>query len=194
MRHLASLLVLALFGSTVASAQPAPPPPPQQAQAQLQKRERIKKRIRALRAYTLTEELQLDEVTAGKLFPLLARYDDEFDKLLGARADLQKRLVAASTGNDVRATNKVIDEAVANQRAFWDLEDKRLIELRKILTPAQTARLLVVLPAWERKIENQLRNAIQGKGPGANPARDALDDDDDAAPPPRRPGARPRAD
>ncbi len=186
MRRLVLALVLALAGSTVATAQP----PTAQQQLQ-QKRERIKKRIRAMRAYTLTEELALDEATAAKLFPLLARYDDEFDKLIGARADLQKRLVAASNGNDPRATNKVIDEAVANQRAFWDLEDKRLGELRKILTPAQTARLLVVLPRFERRIENQLRNAIQGKGPGANPARDALDDEgDDATPPARRPGPR----
>ncbi len=186
MRRLLLALVLALTGTSIATAQPP------NAQQQLQqKRERIKKRIRAMRAYTLTDELALDEATAGKLFPLLARYDDEFDKLIGARAELQKQLVATSNGNDARATNKVIDEAVANQKAFWDLEDKRLAELRKILTPAQTARLLVVLPRFERRIENQLRNAIQGKGPGANPARDALDDDgDDAPPPPRRPGPR----
>ena len=188
MHRLALILVLLLGSSTLASAQPGPQLTPQQ-----QKRERIKKRIRALRAYTLTEELQLDEITAGKLFPLLARYDDEFDKLLGARAELQKKLVAVSGGNDKRAIDKTIDDAVANQRAFWDLEDKRLAELRKILTPAQTARLLVVLPAWERKIENQLRNAIQGKGPGANPAREAVDDEGEdapAPPPPRRPGPR----
>ena len=182
MRRLALILLLALGGTTF--AQPAQPPPA------AQKRERIKKRIRALRAYTLTEELELDEQTAGKLFPLLARYDDEFDKLLGARAELQRRLVQVSNGNDRRAIDKAIDDAVANQRAFWDLEDKRLAELRKILTPAQVARLLVVLPQWERKIENQLRNAIQ-KGQGGNPARDAVDDDGEEAPaPPRRPGPR----
>ncbi|MGE5185349.1 MAG: hypothetical protein ACM31C_24970 [Acidobacteriota bacterium] len=180
MRRLALALVLVLAGATVAAAQP----PTAQQQLQ-QKRERIKKRIRAMRAYTLTDELALDEATAGKLFPLLARYDDEFDKLLGARAELHQHLVAASNGNDPRATNKVIDAAIANQRAFWNLEDKRIAELRNILTPAQTARLLVVLPRFERRIENQLRNAIQGKGPGT-PARQALDDDGDDAPRPRQ--------
>ena len=48
------------------------------------RREKIKKKIRALRAYTLTEELSLDEATAGKLFPMLAKYDDELDRLLVA--------------------------------------------------------------------------------------------------------------
>ena len=59
------------------------------------KRERVKKRIRALRAYTLTEELGLDEADAGKLFPLLAKYDDEFDRLLVERGQLQHQLDGA---------------------------------------------------------------------------------------------------
>jgi hypothetical protein len=171
-RRLAFLLAL-VVAAPLASAQPpgaTPPTAPAPAgvnQQQLNRREKIKNRIRALRAYTLTEELKLDEATAGKLFPVLAKYDNEFDRLLGQRADIAKRLAAASNGNDARAADKIVDEAVANQHAFWEMEDKRLAELRKILNAQQTARLLVVLPPLERKIENQLRNAIQGKGPGA---------------------------
>lgn len=188
MRRLALALLLALAGTAV--AQPGGPPQPNQ--QQIQRRERIKKRIRALRAYTLTEELQLDEATAGRLFPVLAKYDDVFDKLLVARAQLATRLAQVSNGRDPAEANRVIEDAVQNQRAFWDMEEKRLAELRKILTPQQIARLLVVLPPLERKIENQLRNAIQGKGPGpaANrPAAAAGDDDDVDEPAPRQ---RPR--
>jgi hypothetical protein len=188
-------LLLALFVAAPAAAQPPGATPPNtqpgqsgpggSAQPQMNKRERIKTRIRALRAYKLTEELQLDEVTAGKLFPVLARYDNEFDRLLEQRADIAKRLAAASRGGDQRAADKLVDEAVANQRAFWDVEEKRLVELRKILSATQTARLLVVLPPLERKIENQLRKAIAGKpgpgapGPGARRAAPPPDDDDD---------------
>jgi hypothetical protein len=165
------VLALALafvVAAPVVRAQPAGPPG-------VARRERIKKKIRAMRAFTLTEELQLDEATAGRLFPALAKWDDEFDKLLQQRADIEKRLRAADAIKDPRALDKLVDEAVANQRAFWDAQDKRLAELRKILTPAQTARLLVVLPALERKIENQLRRAIRGpKGP-----RGPAPDDDD---------------
>ena len=64
-------------------------------------------------------------------------------------------------GDDPRAIDKLIDDAVANQRALWDTEDKRLTQLRKILTPAQTARVLIVLPTMERKIQNQLRKAVE---------------------------------
>ena len=216
MRALAFALAFALAAPAAFAQPPGATPPtapmgpagqagPQSAGAgnpQQNRRDRIKNRIRALRAYKLTEELALDEATAGRLFPLLARYDNEFDRLLGERADIQRRLAQASQGRDTRTADKVIDEAAANQRAFWDMEDKRLGEVRKILSSQQTARLLVVLPPLERKIENQLRKAIQGKagggGPGgggagagrrggrASPPPNDDDDDGDDAPPPAR--------
>jgi Spy/CpxP family protein refolding chaperone len=142
----------------VASALPVLAQP---ASAPHDRREKIKERIRALRAYTLTEQLDLDEATAAKLFPALAKYDDEFDKLLLARADLQRRLEAAGSMKDPSAIDKLVDEAVANQKALWATEEQRLVQLRKILTPAQTARVLVVLPAMERKIQNQLKRAAK---------------------------------
>jgi Spy/CpxP family protein refolding chaperone len=147
----------------------------------------VKKRIRALRASTLIDELQLDEATAGKLFPIFGRYDDETEKLLKTRQDIQRRLANAGDLKDDRAIDKLIDEAQANQRAFWDLETARLADLRKVLTPAQSARLVVVLPALERKIQNQLRKALnqakrkqqkQQNGGGRNAPRDDEDDDD----------------
>ena len=153
---------------------PAPPAPVA---------EQVKKRIRALRASTLIDELQLDEATASKLFPIFNHYDDETEKLLRARAEIQRRLASAS---DLKgpAIDKLIDEAVANQRAFWDIEGQRLADLRKVLTPAQAAKLVVVLPALERKIQTQLRRALQQAKRKANranrnaPAERDPDDDD----------------
>ena len=160
------------------------------------RREQIKRRIRSMRAFTLTEALSLDETTAGRLFPMLARFDDETDKLLQRRVEIQRRLRRSDTLRDPRQVDRVIDDAIANQRAFWDLEDKKIAELRKVLTPAQTAKLLIVLPALERKIQNQLRKAIAQRrggagaatGPGA--AADDLDDDELPDEQPARP--RPR--
>jgi Spy/CpxP family protein refolding chaperone len=189
----AAALVLGAGLGAPAGAQPRRPGAPAAV-----RREEIKKRIRAMRAYTLTEELKLDPEIAGQLFPLLARYDDETDKLLEKRGEVQRRLRRAETLRDPRAVDRLIDEALANQRGFRELEDRRLAELRKILTPLQTAKLLVVLPDFERRIQNQLRKAI-GQRPGApgaaGGARSAPADDDndlepDEAPPPRRPRAQ----
>jgi hypothetical protein len=140
-----------------------------------ERREQIKKKIRAMRAYTLTEELALDEQTAGRLFPVLARYDDETDKLLEKRIDVQRRLRHADSIKDAKAVDRLIDEAVANQRGFWDLEEKRVTDLRKVLTPVQAAKLLVVMPMLERKIQNQLRKAIVNRRTAGN-TNDADDD------------------
>jgi hypothetical protein len=172
MKTLFVLLALCIASPVV--AQPAPRGGPAPA-VKVSRQERIKQRIRALRAYTLTEELQLDEPTAGKLFPLLAKFDDEFDKLLEQRADLQRRLQGSAQVTDPKQIDKLIDDSIANQRAMWETEEKRLTQLRKILTPAQTARVLVVLPAMERKIQNQLRRALRKAAKAQRPG----DDDDD---------------
>ncbi|MEO6777725.1 MAG: hypothetical protein ABI467_32695 [Kofleriaceae bacterium] len=144
------------------------------------KQERVKKRVRMMRAIALTEELGLDTAGAGRLFPLLSKYDDEFDRLLAERGQLQHRLDAAA-GLPAKQIDGLIDASLANQRKFWDLEDQRIAALRKVLTPAQVARVLVVLPVLERKLQNQLRNAVRGAGRNAkNRPRDGGDGGDDA--------------
>ncbi|MFN0250794.1 MAG: hypothetical protein ACKV2T_28225 [Kofleriaceae bacterium] len=194
MRLLIAVLVLvAVSSSAIADRRGGRDAPP------VDRREKVKQKIRALRAYTLTEALALDEKTAGKLFPVLAKWDDVTDKLMGQRIDLQRQLETLGAG-DSKAIDKLIDEAMANARALLDLEEKRLAELRKILTPVQTAKLLVVLPRFERRIRNQLSRAIENRG-GGSPrdnrfrgrrgggfAEDEPDDDlddDDEAPAPR---------
>jgi Spy/CpxP family protein refolding chaperone len=184
--RLSSLAVVAALGlaatmtSTIASAQP---------KGAVDRREQVKKKIRAMRAYTLTEELALDEQTAGKLFPLLARYDDELDKLVAAKVDAHKRLIEAGNLTDTHAIDHAIDDALANEKGLRSVEDRRVADFRKILTPQQVAKILVVLPAIDRKIQNQLarviRQQVNGGGGGQGPRakrqqqmRDDFDDDD----------------
>ena len=166
MRALLIVMLLAVTASAQAPRGPA-----------VDKREQVKKKIRAMRAFTLTDELSLDEKTAAKLFPILARWDDVTDKLLQQRVDIQRKLNSGQI-TDSKQLDKLIDDAVANQKAFWDLEDKRLAEMRKVLTPQQTARLLVVLPAFERKIQNRLRRAINRRAGAARANSDDIDEDD----------------
>ena len=189
-RYLAFVLLVALVGD--ASAQPGGPA----GASRETKVERVKKRVRALRAYTLTEELGLDTAAATRLFPVLAKYDDAFDRLLAARGGLSKALDAADGRADPKALDKQIDQLLANQRALWELEDKRIAELRTLLAPAQIARVLIVLPALERRIQNQLRKAAHGTGPGPDARRGDQERENDGEndgdvepsdPPPRRP-------
>jgi len=167
----ASILIASLL-ATVAAVRPAAAQPPgattpagsiqPPAGAPADKRERIKQRIRTLRAWTLTEELQLDEATAARLFPILSRYDEEFVRLLREAAELRRQGDDAAARNDDPAVDRAVDALVANQRARWSLEEARFRDVRKVLTPRQAARLLVVLPAIDRRLQGQLQRAIGG--------------------------------
>lgn len=166
------------LGVTTAIAQPRQGPQPDRRE---ELRKDIKKKIGVMRAATLQQELNLDETTLARLLPVLSKWDDVTEKLLVQRIDLNRRLRNVDQIKDPKQADKLVDEALANQRAFRDLEDKRLAELRKILSPAQTAKLLIVLPEFERKIMNQLRRAMRRGGAG-QPAGGAVEDDDDFEP------------
>lgn len=186
MRRLLTILVACSLSTAAWAQAPGQTPPLKGNRADKPnretKRERVKKRVRALRAYTLTEELGLDEADAGKLFPVLSKFDDDFDRLLLERQQLQQQLDGAGNLKDNKAIDKLIDQSISNQRATWDVEDKRIAEIRKILTPAQVARMLIVLPALERRIQNQLRKAV-----GKNHKRQLQDGDDDDVEPNEKP-------
>ena len=88
----------------------------------------------------------------------------------------------------------MIDDAIANQKALWASDERRLGELRKVLTPAQVAKLLVVLPALERKIQNQLRKAIENANkPAGSDIDDDVEPDERPQPPRKRPAPPVRA-
>jgi hypothetical protein len=175
---LIAILALGLV-SPIAEAQPRGRGGDRAGVTPVERRERIKKRIRALRAYTLTDELDLDEAGAGKLFPILAKYDDEIGKVLVERAKLRQSLAAAIAKRNPKATDRAIDDLVANQKAIWAIDEKRFAELRKVLTPTQAGRLLVVLPALERKVQNMLSRAVAGGRAGGRAGRGRARDDED---------------
>ena len=147
-------------------------------------RERARQKIRALRAMILVQELGLDEATAAKLGPILARHDDELARLQAERQALRRTLRDARAAGQDAKLDALIDQTIANARARWDREQARFAEVRRLLTPRQAARLLEVLPQVDRRILQGLRRAV------ATDDADALDGDDgdgelDDAPRPR---------
>jgi hypothetical protein len=173
------------IATTLATAAPAGAQPrgPQVADRDAA-RQQAQQKIRALRAMILVQELGLDEATAGKLGPVLARHDEELARLGGERRALRKALRAALAANDDGKLDGLIDKLAANQRARWDREQARFTEVRRLLTPRQAARMLEVLPQIDRRILQGLRRAV-----GDDATFDDTDDDAAPRPPPRR---RPR--
>jgi len=131
-----------------------------------QKRAKIRKRIRALRAWKLTEELELNAETAARLSAILDRYDEKLEPAMTTNRELRRQmqaLVDSSAPSDAQL-DKLIDRLAAQQQTLWDLQRARFRDVRKVLTPRQAARLMVLLPRIDRKIQRQVRRALQGKG------------------------------
>jgi Spy/CpxP family protein refolding chaperone len=143
------------------------------------KRAKIRQRIRALRAWMITESLDLDEAAAGKLFPVLNKYDDELEKVLLEGRGLRDQLEQSIDADDESAIDGLVDQMVAHQQTLWDLQAKRFAAVRKVLTAKQAARILVVLPEIDRRIQNQIRKAA-GRRSMIDDAIDAPPDEDRA--------------
>ncbi len=174
-----AILVGSGAGLTAARAQPSAQPAPtaqsaQPAQAQQQRRAEIRKKLLAFRAYRVTEELQLDEAGATRVFPLLTKYDQQIEQLTLERFELHKALRQNPT--DAKVIDDLIRRTLANRRAFVELEERRIGELRKVLSPVQTARLLVVLPEIEQQIKSQIRRSVRRQDAGDRGSRGNRDD------------------
>jgi hypothetical protein len=166
-RLLVAIALAIALAPAAAIAQPGAPPP-----GPGLRRERIKERVIELRARKLTRALGLDDATAAKLFPVLARHDEQLARIARENAVLRREAEDAAARGDDAAANRAIDRMVANHRQRASLEEARFAEVRRILTPAQAVRFLVVLPAIDRRIHGQLRRAIEGRGPGPHMGRE----------------------
>ena len=156
---LGALVVAGLVAPAEARPERAGPRVAQKGPGNAGKRDKVKQRIRIMRAMVLTEQLDLDEAGAAKLFPVLDKYDDVLAKLLGERAALRDKLAAARAAHKTADITAARDQLVANQRARWTAEEQRFADLRAVLTPEQAATLLDLLPEVDRKILRALRGA-----------------------------------
>ena len=169
---LAAALVAAT-GMRAASAQPQRRPPAHSAPAADRRspdqlRKEVLERMRALRAWRIVDELKLDENASAHLFPILARYDDQELALAAERRDIAQEirtLLAAPQPDDTKLT-AAINRMVANREKRHAMKDERLKELRKVLTPVQQAKLVLLLPRLEREFAQFIRDVAGGKEDG----------------------------
>jgi hypothetical protein len=168
-------------------------------------RDALKKRIRAMRVWYLTEELALDDATAARLFPVLARYDDQLEALQveGARLRRELRQGLAGRGNQAE-TARLVDALLAHYDKVYQLQRDRVIAARKVLSAAQAGRLLLVLPRVDNAIRRQIGRVMRGQaGLGKGERRrvrrgmspdleDPYTDDDDDMPPRKAPASATR--
>ncbi len=151
------------------------PAPPRAEGAAPQDRGRLEQQVidqmRALRMWKITEELKLDEATATRLFPVLARFDEQAKALGGEKGELHQTLRAelAQPTPDPGRVDALVDRLLANRARRLTLEQERFKATRKVLTPVQQAKLLLLLPRIEDGFRRRIHEAMErerGGGPG----------------------------
>jgi hypothetical protein len=137
-------------------------------------RERLRQRIRAMRAWYLTEELHLDDATAARLFPVLSQFDDRIDEVHRRGVELRRglRRQLATSRPDSAAVNRLVDALLAHYDDLYRVQRERFAAVRKVVTPGQAAKLLLLLPKIDEAIRRQIRRALRGQ-------RSSLPDDGD---------------
>ncbi|HTB59541.1 MAG TPA: hypothetical protein VLC06_16825 [Polyangia bacterium] len=177
MRRAAGLaLGLLLTGGAVgAQPRPAAPLPPSPAaddhRSPDQLRKEVLERMRALRAWKIVEALKLDEATSARLFPILSRYDEREMAIAAERHVIMRDLHEATEAahpDDAHLT-ATLNKLLANRAKQRALHDDRVKDVRKVLTPVQQAKLVLLLPRLERDFAGWIHEASGRGGGGPGP-------------------------
>ena len=165
-RPLLTLLALVLVAGS-AAAQPGRAGPGRNGAGQADK-DALKKRIRAMRVWYLTEELELDDDTAARLFPVLGKYDDQLEALQveGARLRRQLRQTLAGRRGTQADAARLVDALLAHYDKVYQVQRERIVAARKVLTAAQAGRLILVLPRVDGAIRRQIGRVMRGQAAG----------------------------
>lgn len=130
-----------------------------------QLRQEVLERMRALRAFRIVDALKLDEATSGRLFPILSRYDDREVQIATERHQVMRDLHADAEAPhpDEARLNADLNRVLAVRAKQRALEDDRIRDVRKVLTPVQQARLVLLLPRLERDFAHWIHE-VAGRG------------------------------
>ena len=168
-----------VVGSGGAGAEsPRRPPPaaaapaaPADKRSPEQLRKEVVERMRALRAWRIVDELKLDETTSAKLFPVLAKYDEQELAFAAERREIAQEirgLLAAPQPDNAKLT-AAINRMIANRSKRQTSRDERIRDVRKVLTPVQQAKLVLLLPRLEREFAHFIRDVADGNRPDDGP-------------------------
>lgn len=123
--------------------------------------------VRAMRVWMLTDELRLDEAQVAKLFPLLASFDEREQQLARERGELSRALRAETESPNPRPPElaRLVDALLANRDKRNAFDRERLTALRRVLSPVQQGKLVLLWPRIEEMARHRIRSAIRGESP-----------------------------
>lgn len=171
MKKLLLLTISALLLiSTSAICQPPPepqtPPPPDC--------EEMREKVRTMKMWKLTEELDLTEDQAVKFFPLFRKFENEVQELRDENGELTERLkgylIAKEEGKKIE---EIIVKIEKNDVLILEARTKFRKDAGKVLDTGQIGKLII----FQHEFPKRFREAIRGgkmhhkRQPGDKPGK-----------------------
>ena len=130
---------------------------------QEQLRREVVDRLHAMRDLRIVQALSLDQAAAARLLPVLASYDEREIALANERREVvhSLRAEARNTPPDDARIKAGIDRLLANRARRQALADARIADLRKLLTPVDQVKLLLLLPKIDREFSERVRDVAR---------------------------------
>lgn len=160
------ILSLLLTVGAVAHAQPDDPG----------LRNRVRDRVRVAIEQKLIAVLALDAQTAARFTQVLDKYDSQIADLQRDQGlthrDLKQYVDAG--GNDATTINRLADRMLDDRGKIHQLESQRSQEVRRVLSPQQYGKMMIVYPEVAKEIKQELWKALaekraQKRGGGPSP-------------------------
>ena len=145
---------------------------------------RVRKKVEALRAWQLTEVLNLDEETSSRLFPAMRQTDQERWKIEARNRELVREMSRSleQSKPDPQRMDEILDELQSNRRELILVEQRHIERVRQILSPEDTARYLMFQIRFQREIKRKAAQAFRDRrqqdGDTDRRNRDRYDDRD----------------
>jgi len=128
---------------------------------------RIRKKVEALRAWQLTEELDLDQETSAKLFPAMRDADDSRWRIESENRTIMREIkqLMGEENPEPAGLNNLLDRLQANNMELARVEDRHLNRVRRILSPELFVRYLMFQIRFQREIREKAAQAFrEGSG------------------------------
>ncbi len=155
-----------LLGATLALSLPA------LAQPAAAKRAQVRQQVTDFMMQRLTQELGLDAAGTAQMRAIWDRYQTQIEgvrkEMWMAMKELKAQL-AAPTPDNARLTQ--LSDLIHNDRLkVEELDHQRIGDFRRMLTPVQFAKAIVISPKLKREVQQQIMQAVRAQHPNAEEA------------------------
>lgn len=141
-------------------------PPPGPPDEQGPRREMIEQRIKTIKVWKLTEDLNLTTEQSEKFFPVYNKFQDDREAIEQARRGTFDKLDELTTQENPsdKEINALLDKLDSYDKRLQERREQFRNELKDVLTIQQIGRLYVFEVKFMQEMRSIIRDAMHEKG------------------------------